>query len=134
MDISTMLPAPQGSGPSLASGPHAGGPNPTAAPSSFSAPATTPMHSTAASVPADTLSQAVDKLNKQLAQNGAVKLTAGLDTGGSHPGQVLVELSDKLTQQVYFKYYVPATQVMQASEHADLGNNAKTGALLSAKA
>jgi len=133
MDISTMLPAAQASGPSPASGPHAAGPSPVAA-ASFSAPATTPTHSTTPAVPADTLSQAVDKLNRQLAQNGAVKLTAGLDTGGSHPGQVLVELSDKLTQQVYFKYYVPATQVIQASEHADLGNNAKTGALLSAKA
>lgn len=133
MDISTMLPAPQASGQPISSGAPAG-PIPGAAIAPSNSPSTGSPQPATPGVQADTLSQAVKKLNEQLAQNGAVKLTAGLDTGGNHPGQVLVELSDKLTQHVYFKYYLPATQVIQASEQSGLGNNTQAGVLLSAKA
>jgi hypothetical protein len=84
-------------------------------------------------VSAESLHKAVQKINKQLEQSGGVTLSAGLDTSGEHPGQVLVELSDKATRQTFFKYYVPAQQVVQASQSAgDTG--AAAGALINAKA
>ncbi|MCE5388101.1 MAG: hypothetical protein K0041_05925 [Acidithiobacillus sp.] len=43
-------------------------------------------------------------------------LEAGLDPNGQHPNQVLLQLSDKATKQVFFSYYVPADQVAKAAE------------------
>ena len=79
------------------------------------------------------LQRAVQKINQQLEQSSGVTLSAGLDTSGQHPGQVLVELSDKATKQTFFKYYVPVTQVVQASENLGSATGAQ-GALISAKA
>ncbi|MGC8507627.1 MAG: hypothetical protein ACP5GC_06335 [Thiomonas sp.] len=67
-------------------------------------------------VPPATLAQAADTLQKQVSQQApSVALSAGLDPDGSHPGQLLVELKDKLTQQVFVRYYVPAEQVVKAA-------------------
>lgn len=79
------------------------------------------------------LQKAVQKINQQLEQSSGVTLSAGLDTSGQHPGQVLVELSDKTTRQTFFKYYVPASQVVKASENLGSATGAQ-GALISAKA
>jgi hypothetical protein len=72
-------------------------------------------------VPPATLAQAADTLQKQVSQQApSVALSAGLDPDGSHPGQLLVELKDKLTQQVFVRYYVPAEQVVKvAAQGAD---------------
>ena len=82
------------------------------------------------------LQKAVQKINQQLAQSSGVTLSAGLDTTGAHPGQVLVELSDKATRQTFFKYYIPASQVVKAAQN--LGGSASStvpqGTLISAKA
>ena len=86
----------------------------------------------AAQVSAESLHKAVQKINQQLEQSSGVTLSAGLDTSGAHPGQVLVELSDKSTRQTFFKYYVPAQQVVQASQ--GLGGAGASGALIDAKA
>lgn len=86
----------------------------------------------AAQVSAESLHKAVQKINQQLEQSSGVTLSAGLDTSGEHPGQVLVELSDKSTRQTFFKYYVPAQQVVQASQN--LGGSGSAGALINAKA
>lgn len=87
----------------------------------------------AGSVSPSALDKAVRKINQQLEHSSGVTLSAGLDTSGDHPGQVLVELSDKATKQTFFKYYVPATQVVRASQN--LGTPAgAAGALISAKA
>lgn len=85
----------------------------------------------AAQVSAESLHKAVQKINQQLEQSSGVTLSAGLDTSGEHPGQVLVELSDKSTRQTFFKYYVPAQQVVQASQNPGGGS---AGALINAKA
>jgi hypothetical protein len=82
---------------------------------------------------ASALQKAVQKINQQLEQSSGVTLSAGLDTSGQHPGQVLVELSDKATRQTFFKYYVPASQVVKASENLGSPTGAQ-GALISAKA
>ncbi len=82
---------------------------------------------------ASALQKAVQKINQQLEQSSGVTLSAGLDTSGQHPGQVLVELSDKVTRQTFFKYYVPASQVVKASENLGSSTGAQ-GALISAKA
>ncbi|OYV31296.1 MAG: hypothetical protein B7Z83_11550 [Thiomonas sp. 20-64-5] len=67
-------------------------------------------------VPPATLAQAADTLQKQVNQRASsVALTAGLDSSGGHPGQLLVELKDKLTQQVFVRYYVPSEQVVKAA-------------------
>lgn len=88
----------------------------------------------AAAVPAATLAQAVDKLQKQIGQqDSSVALTAGLDPGGDHPGQVLVELKDQRTQQVFVHYYVPAEQVMRAAGQ-DTAQGVPPGTLLKGKA
>lgn len=89
--------------------------------------------SQAAAVSPSALDKAVRKINQQLEQSSGVTLSAGLDTSGDHPGQVLVELSDKATQQTFFKYYVPATQVVQAAQNLGTPGGAP-GALISAKA
>jgi hypothetical protein len=87
----------------------------------------------AANLTPSALQKAVQKINQQLEQSSGVTLSAGLDTSGAHPGQVLVELSDKSTRQTFFKYYVPATQVVQASQSLG-GASGSAGALISAKA
>ena len=79
------------------------------------------------------LQKAVQKINQQLEQSSGVTLSAGLDTSGQHPGQVLVVLADKATRQTFFKYYVPASQVVKASENLGSPTGAQ-GALISAKA
>jgi hypothetical protein len=89
----------------------------------------------AAAVPAGEVHKAVDKLNQQLAQTGnGATLKVGLDSDGQHPGQVLVELSDPATKQVYFKRYVPTEQVTQASEPSSPGGTGQSGVLVSTKA
>ena len=72
-------------------------------------------------VPPATLAQAADTLQKQVSQQApSVALTAGLDPNGGHPGQLLVELKDKQTQQVFVRYYVPSEQVVKvAAQSAD---------------
>lgn len=68
------------------------------------------------SVPPATLAQAAETLQKQVNQQApSVALTAGLDPSGGHPGQLLVELKDKQTQQVFVRYYVPSEQVVKAA-------------------
>uniref|UniRef100_D5X0E9 Uncharacterized protein n=1 Tax=Thiomonas intermedia (strain K12) TaxID=75379 RepID=D5X0E9_THIK1 len=68
------------------------------------------------SLPPATLAQAADTLQKQVSQQApSVALTAGLDPNGGHPGQLLVELKDKQTQQVFVRYYVPSQQVVKAA-------------------
>ena len=79
------------------------------------------------------LQHALAKLNKQLEQRSAgVTLSAGLDTSGQHPGQVLVELADKQTKQTFYKYYLPPQNVIQAAEQS--GSGSAAGVLLSTKA
>ena len=79
------------------------------------------------------LQQAVAKLNKQLEQQSAgITLSAGLDTSGAHPGQVLVELSDKQTKQTFYKYYLPPQNVIQAADQS--GGSSSAGVLLNTKA
>ncbi|WP_449370423.1 hypothetical protein [Thiomonas sp.] len=90
------------------------GPAPTAA--QAGAPAGALPAAAPGSVPPADLAQAADKLQKQVSQQEpSVALTAGLDPDGGHPGQVLVELKDKQTQQVFVRYYVPADQVAKAA-------------------
>ena len=87
-----------------------------------------------ATVPAGTLAQAVDKLQKRIGQQeSSVALTAGLDPRGDHPGQVLVELKDQRTQQVFVHYYVPAEQVVRAAGQ-DTAQGVPPGTLLKGKA
>lgn len=71
---------------------------------------------TAGSLPPATLAQAADTLQKQVSQQApSVALSAGLDPSGDHPGQLLVELKDKTTQQVFVRYFVPSEQVVKAA-------------------
>ncbi|MBN2680545.1 MAG: hypothetical protein JXR24_09970 [Acidithiobacillaceae bacterium] len=58
-------------------------------------------------------------------------LEAGLDPNGDHPGQVLIKLSDKVTKQTFFQYYVPAEQVVKSGESGDALN---PGSLMRSKA
>lgn len=101
------------------------------------APAGAPTQAAArsmATVPAATLAQAVDKLQKQIGQqDSSVALTAGLDPRGDHPGQVLVELKDQRTQQVFVHYYVPAEQVVRAAGQGT-AQGVPPGTLLKGKA
>ncbi|MBU2810450.1 hypothetical protein HF669_03460 [Acidithiobacillus thiooxidans] len=48
--------------------------------------------------------QAIQKLQNNLPASASVTLEAGLDPDGTHPGQVLVKLSDKVTKQTFFEY------------------------------
>ncbi len=117
--------APAGTAPSTAT--------PSSTPSASGSQAQGGASSQAAvQVSAQSLHKAVQKINQQLEQSSGVTLSAGLDTSGEHPGQVLVELSDKATRQTFFKYYVPAQQVVQASQ--SLGTTGTAGALINAKA
>jgi hypothetical protein len=80
------------------------------------------------------LAQAVDLLQKQLSrQTPTVALTAGLDPDGTHPGQLLVELKDKVTQQVYVRYYIPPEQVAKVATQAS-DQSMPPGSLLQEKA
>ena len=84
------------------------------------------------SVPSQDLVQALQHLQERVAQNSSsITLRAGLNPNGDHPGQVLVELMDKVTQQVFYQYYIPADQALQAAKNAD---RLAPGSLLSGKA
>ena len=83
---------------------------------------------------AEALQKAVAKINQQLEQSSGVTLSAGLDTSGEHPGQVLVELSDKQTKQTFYKYYLPPQNVIQAADTSGLGGATLPGVLVSTKA
>ncbi|PKY11285.1 hypothetical protein B1757_05535 [Acidithiobacillus marinus] len=63
--------------------------------------------------------------------SASVTLEAGLDPNGDHPGQVLIKLSDKVTKQIFFQYYVPAEQVVRS---ADSGEALNPGSLMRSKA
>ena len=107
-----------------ASGTGAGSP----IPSQSSAQAPSPAQTQAQ---AQALQKAVAKLNKQLTEQSAgVTLSAGLDTSGQHPGQVLIELSDKQTKQTFYKHYLPPQTVIQAADQSA----GASGLLLSTKA
>ena len=132
-------PSPQGgAGQSAALPPQGvqpGGQSNTGATGSSGAPAAASA-APASAAPAGqekALQQAVAKLNKQLEQQSAgITLSAGLDTSGAHPGQVLVELSDKQTKQTFYKYYLPPQNVIQAADQA--GGSSTAGVLLNTKA
>ena len=80
------------------------------------------------------LAQEVSNLQTQIGQQEpSVALSVGLDSGGNHPGQLLVELKDNLTQQVFVRYYVPAEQVARAAGSESAGGVAP-GSLLQSKA
>ncbi|WP_308388909.1 hypothetical protein [Acidithiobacillus sp. AMEEHan] len=71
----------------------------------------------AADKKAGQVQQAVQKLQEKVATTQpSITLEAGLDPNGEHPNQVLIQLSDKMTKQVFFSYYVPAEQVAKAAE------------------
>ncbi len=124
----TSAPPPSGEG-SAASGPAQGSAQPQPQQSQQ------PQSAQSGALSAAALHKAVQKINQQLALSSGITLSAGLDTSGSHPGQVLVELSDKVTKQTFFKYYVPASQVVNAAQN--LGGGAAAvpqGTLINAKA
>ncbi|MCE5394421.1 MAG: hypothetical protein JJ693_07525 [Acidithiobacillus sp.] len=61
--------------------------------------------------------QFIDRLKAKVeSTQSTFILEAGLDPNGQHPNQVLLELRDKITKQVFFSYYVPADQVAKAAE------------------
>ena len=99
------------------------------------APATTPgslQGKGVSSVQSQDMAQALQHLQDRVAQNSSsITLRAGLNPNGDHPGQVLVELLDKATQQVFYQYYIPADQALQAAKNAD---RLTPGTLLSGKA
>ncbi|MGC9127217.1 MAG: hypothetical protein ACP5GA_00610 [Acidithiobacillus sp.] len=75
---------------------------------------------------------AIAALQHKLAQeNPSVTLEAGLDPTGSHPNQVLLKLSDSVTRQVFYEYYVPAQQVVKMAQS---GDSILPGTLMSEKA
>jgi hypothetical protein len=130
--------SPQGTAAPVAALPPQGGQGPnTGATGSSGAPvAASNAPASASTAPANqekALQQAVAKLNKQLEQQSAgITLSAGLDTSGQHPGQVLVELSDKQTKQTFYKYYLPPQNVIQAADQS--GGSSSAGVLLNTKA
>ncbi|CUA96721.1 hypothetical protein [Thiomonas bhubaneswarensis] len=96
--------------------------NPPSAAVGASAAASGPAQpQAAAALQPAAVAKAVDTLQKQVSQQApSVALSAGLNPDGSHPGQLLVELKDKVTQQVFVRYYVPSEQVVKAAaENAD---------------
>jgi hypothetical protein len=113
--VQTQSPATVGAPAAPGAGAAAPQPLPGAASATAALPASQP------SVPPATLSQAAETLQKQVSQQApSVALTAGLDPNGGHPGQLLVELKDKQTQQVFVRYYVPSEQVVKvAAQGAD---------------
>jgi len=73
--------------------------------------------------------QAIAALQNKVAQeNPSVTLEAGLDPTGNHPHQVLLKLSDSVTKQVFYQYYIPAQQVVKMAQS---GNSILPGALMS---
>ena len=85
-------------------------------------------------VAASTLDQAMQTLQKAAEQQGAsIAFSAGLDTEGGHPGQVLIELKDTVTKQVFYQRLVPAEQVVQAAQSAQEQGVVAPGALISGK-
>ena len=97
-------------------------------------PSSGSLHVATTSVPAvqpQDLVQALKHLQDQVGQNSSITLRAGLDSSGAHPGQVLVELMDKATQQVFYHYYMPADKVLQAAKNAE---GLTPGSLLKGKA
>ena len=97
-------------------------------------PSSGSSHAASASVSAvqpQDLAQALKHLQDQVGQNSSITLRAGLDSSGEHPGQVLVELMDKATQQVFYHYYMPADKVLQAAKNAE---GLTPGSLLKGKA
>lgn len=82
-------------------------------------------------IAADTLQQAIKKLPEQVPAASSVTLEAGLDPNGGHPGQVLIKLSDKVTKQTFYQYYVPAEQVVKSAES---GTALNPGSLMHTKA
>lgn len=87
--------------------------------SGLAAGAASASASASGSTQAQVLKKAVAKLNQQLdEQSAGVTLSAGLDTSGQHPGQVLVELSDKQTNQTFYKHYLPPQSVIQAADES----------------
>ncbi|XTI73422.1 hypothetical protein ACQAYK_04715 [Acidithiobacillus sp. AC3] len=68
-------------------------------------------------VSAEQLQQSIQKLQDKVAKSqSSFSLEAGLDPNGNHPNQVLIKLSDTVTKQVFFSYYVPADQVTKAAD------------------
>lgn len=82
-------------------------------------------------ISADALQQAMKKLSAQIPAESSVTLEAGLDADGGHPGQVLIKLSDKVTKQTFYQYYVPAEQVVKSAES---GTALSPGSVMSTKA
>lgn len=113
----------------------------TPAPAVYNAPPTrpptgqteTPLKKTVStpSVPPEKLQQAIQKLQDKIPASASVTLEAGLDPNGDHPGQVLIKLSDKVTKQTFFQYYVPAEQVVKSADSGDVLN---PGSLMRSKA
>jgi len=78
----------------------------------------------------DQLQQSIQKLQDKVAKSQpSFSLEAGLDPNGNHPNQVLIKLSDTVTKQVFFSYYVPADQVTKAADSEN-----PVGLLLQSKA
>ncbi|MDD2748482.1 MULTISPECIES: hypothetical protein [Acidithiobacillus] len=101
---------------------------PTLPPSTLDTTSTSPKKST---LKAEKVQQAIQKLQNNFPASASVTLQAGLDPDGTHPGQVLVKLSDKVTKQTFFEYYVPAEQVVKSAE---TGDALQPGSLMSTKA
>lgn len=63
------------------------------------------------------LQNSIQKLQNKITEaHPSYALEAGLDPNGGHPNQVLIQLSDKVTKQVFFSYYLPASQVAKAAD------------------
>ncbi len=61
--------------------------------------------------------QSIDTLKAKVeSTQSTFTLEVGLDPNGQHPNQVLLQLRDKATKQVFYSYYVPADQVAKAAE------------------
>lgn len=82
-------------------------------------------------VTAEQVDVAVKKLQQNLPKSSSINLEASLDPNGDHPGQVLIMLSDKATKQIFFKYYVPAQQILKS---AATGDTLLPGSLMNEKA
>lgn len=81
------------------------------------------------------LEQATSVLQKQVSQQApSVALTTGLNPDGMHPGQLLVELKDRITQQVFVRYYIPAEQLAKVAAPGGDSTVVAPGSLLQDKA
>ncbi|MGE0072137.1 MAG: hypothetical protein AB7S55_03630 [Thiomonas sp.] len=134
MDVQNALGWPAVNAAQTGTPPPAPRPQTTAADATAVAAPAVPPPAAAKAVSAAALAQAADTLQKQISQNApSIALSAGLDPDGQHPGQLLVELKDKLTQQVFVRYYIPAEQVMKAAAQ-EAGQPMPPGSLLQEKA